>query len=254
MEIKSTFVETMKILKGFQPPLNDSLPVYSPMPSIEYFPPDFGALSPAQSPAYQSPKNKPAYYFSGCQQDDDAVSPSTVSLTPQSLVKSVKCNDKYNSKSSSVLDEDVSSDDSSDSDAEPSAESPLKQRNISTVRRKRQLKEKRPEIIYPITELFSPTFLEKCKKKGVSRPNLATILVKNFFKKEVRMTSNVNGKQGKNKLNPEMIGAIKVATFRMWPLESIETDEIAWRKCRKAINSAGHQLTCKSSKLDGKEN
>ena len=85
----------MKILKGFQPPPNDLLPVYSPMPSIEYFPPDFGTWSPAQSPAYQSPKNKPADYFSGCQQDDDAVSPSTVSLTPQSLVKSVKCNNKY---------------------------------------------------------------------------------------------------------------------------------------------------------------
>ena len=142
-------------------------------------------------------KEQPADYFS---QDDEAVSPSTVSLTPQSPVKSVKCNDKDNSTSSSILDEDVSSDDSSDSDAESSAESPLKQRNISTVRRKRQPKEKKPEIIYPITKLFSPLFLEKRKKESVSRPNLATILVKNSFKKEFRITSNVNGKQGKNKL------------------------------------------------------
>ena len=55
-------------------------------------------------------------------------------------------------------------------------------------------------------------------------------------------------------LNPEMIGAIKVATFRMWPLESTETDEIAWRKCRKAIDLARRQLTRKLPKLDGKEN
>ena len=102
--------------------------------------------------------------------------------------------------SSSIWDEDVSSDDSSDSDAESSAESPLKQRNISTVRRKRQPKEKKPEIIYPITKLFSPLFLEK-RKESVSRPNLVTILVKNSFKKEGRMTSNVNGKQGKNNIN-----------------------------------------------------
>ena len=54
MVIKSTFVETMKLLKGCQPPLNDSLPVYFPMLSIEYFPPDFGAWSPAQSPAEQA--------------------------------------------------------------------------------------------------------------------------------------------------------------------------------------------------------
>ena len=68
------------------------------------------------------------------------------------------------------------------------------------------------------------------------------------------MTSNVNGKQGKNKLNAEMIGAIKVATFRMWPLKSTETDKTAWRECRKAIDSAGRQLTHNLPKREGKEN
>ena len=56
------------------------------------------------------------------------------------------------------------------------------------------------------------------------------------------MTSNVNGKKGKNKLNPDMIAAIKVATFRMWPLLQTETEETAWRVCRKAIDGAGRQL------------
>ena len=59
------------------------------------------------------------------------------------------------------------------------------------------------------------------------------------------MTSNVNGKLGKNKLNPDMIATIKVATFRMWPLGSTETQENAWRACRKAIDTSGRQLCLK---------
>jgi len=56
------------------------------------------------------------------------------------------------------------------------------------------------------------------------------------------MTSNVNGKKGKNKLNPDMVSAIKVATFRMYPLGTSEDEETAWRACRKAIDAAGRQL------------
>ena len=151
----STFVEALELLKRMQRPPNDSLPIYSPMSSVEYSPPDHGALSPAKSPTYQSPKIKPADWFLGSQQGFHAVSPSTASLTPQSSVES---NDKQFSKSSSVLNEDISSNDGSNSDSE----SPLKQHNISTVRRKRQTK---AEIIYPITKLFSPAILEKRKRE-----------------------------------------------------------------------------------------
>ena len=63
--------------------MNDLLPVYSLMPPVEYFPPDFCAWSPDQSPTCQSPKSKPADYSSLCQQDDNGVSPSTASVTPQ---------------------------------------------------------------------------------------------------------------------------------------------------------------------------
>jgi len=66
------------------------------------------------------------------------------------------------------------------------------------------------------------------------------------------MTSNVNGKLSKRKLNPEMVAAIKVATLRMWPLQAHETDKTAWRACRKAIDSAGRQLVSRSIRKETK--
>jgi len=96
--------------------------------------------------------------------------------------------------------------------------------------------------IYPITEVFNPLFLDARKKESVSRPNFATILVQNFFKKEVRITSNVAGKCGKNQLSRDMMAAIKVAIFRMWPLAVSEDQQTAWRICTKAIDEAGRRL------------
>lgn len=118
--------------------------------------------------------------------------------------------------------------------------SPLKQNNQK--RLKRTSIEKKNEKIYPITEVFNPLFLDERKKESSSRPNFATVLVRNFFKREVRMTSNVAGKCGKNQLNTEMMAAIKVATFRMWPLQASEDEKTAWRLCRKAIDEAGRRL------------
>ena len=69
-----------------------------------------------------------------------------------------------------------------------------------------------------------------------------TILVRNFFTKEVRISSNVAGKQGKNQFNRDMMAAIKVATFKMYPLSSTEDEKTAWGQCTKAINGAGRQL------------
>ena len=59
----------------------------------------------------------------------------------------------------------------------------LKQNNKS-IKKKSQCK-KIEEKIYPITEVFNPLFLDERKRESSSRPNCATILVRNFFKREV---------------------------------------------------------------------
>ena len=122
---------------------------------------------------------------------------------------------------------------------------PLKQRSNNSLKKRHSddtTVKKVEEKIYPITEVFNPLFLEQRKRESISRPNFATTLVWNFFKKEVRITSNVAGKCGKNQLNKDMMAAIKVTTFRMWPLKITEEEKNAWRLCTKAIDEAGRRL------------
>ena len=52
-------------------------------------------------------------------------------------------------------------------------------------------------------------------------------LVSKFFSEEVRLTSNVSGK-GKNQLDKDIMSAIKLASFRMWPVKSTENEATAW--------------------------
>lgn len=116
---------------------------------------------------------------------------------------------------------------------------PLKQKNC---RSKKSPSEKDYEKVYPITEIFNPEFLSKCRAKSCSRPNFATILVRKFFTKAVRISSNVSGKCGKTPLNKEMMAAIRVASFKMWPLALTENEKAAWSLCVKAIDEGGRRL------------
>lgn len=56
------------------------------------------------------------------------------------------------------------------------------------------------------------------------------------------MTSNVSGTRGKMQLNKEIMAAIKVATFKMWPCTPSENEVTAWQLCVKAVDAAGRQL------------
>ena len=76
---------------------------------------------------------------------------------------------------------------------------------------------KEPDKIYPINEVFNTTFLGQVQAKSNSRPNFTTLLIKSFFKPVIRMTSNVSGTRGKRPLDKQLMAAIKVATFKMWP-------------------------------------
>ena len=263
-------MEALQFFKGIQQkPSVDVEPIHFPYTPVAYSPDYQWEYSTS---TYQSPvKIPPADLSPKSQQGQLATSQDSEKSisTPQDWEKSIsppQDSEKSISTPQDSMEKDTQSkptnsgkemldsseDESSDSDDQTSQpRSPLKAQNIDASRKKK-IKEKLPEKIYPITELFSPSFLEKRKKQSVSRPNFATILVRNFFKQEVRMTSNVNGRKGKNKLNVEMVGAIKVATYKMWPLKSTETDAVAWRACRKAIDSDGRQLV--SRKLNRKEN
>ena len=106
---------------------------------------------------------------------------------------------------------------------------------------KKNKKKVKDKIIYPVTEVFNNTFLSKCLAESVSRPNFSLNLVSKFFSEEVRLTSNVSGK-GKNQLDKDIVSAIKVASFRMWPLKSTENEAAAWRECIKAIDAGGRGL------------
>ena len=70
-------------------------------------------------------------------------------------------------------------------------------------------------------------------------------LVSKFFSEEVRMTSNVSGKM-KNQLDTDMVSAIKVASFRMWPLKTTENEATVWCECVKAIDEGGRRLLRRS--------
>ena len=171
---------------------------------------------------------------------DDYVPPLPPPVTP------VESNDideddgkLFGDKDFVELDSTTTDDDSFGSANAYVTRAPLKHQNGQ---RKDEKVKKMEEKIYPITEMFNPLFLEEKRKESISRPNFATIMVRNFFKKGVRITSNVAGKCGKNQLNKEMMAAIKVATFRMWPLKVSEEEKVAWRQCTKAIDEANRRL------------
>ena len=79
-------------------------------------------------------------------------------------------------------------------------------------------------------------------------------LVSNFFTEEVHLVSNVSGQRGKVQLDRDIITAIKVASFRMWPLKSTKNEKVAWRECVKAIDEGGQRLRRKLSGDNPKEN
>lgn len=104
------------------------------------------------------------------------------------------------------------------------------------------LKKGEVQKIYPITEVFNSKFLAKIKAKSSSRSNFATNLVRSFFKPAVRMASNVSGKCGKMQLDKQVMAAIRVATFKVWPCNAAENEAKSWADCVKAIDEAGRRL------------
>ena len=87
---------------------------------------------------------------------------------------------------------------------------------------------------------------EACREL-CSRRNFSSKLVSKFFDEHTRCRSNVNGRRGKAKLNPAIMGYIKSITFQYYPLENFESEEKEWARCIIIIDlssrSIGKQLS-----------
>lgn len=84
--------------------------------------------------------------------------------------------------------------------------------------------------------------LLKLKNESNSRRNFALKQAEKLFTFNERLTSNCQGKRGKNRLDERRIALIRENTFKLWPLESKEDPEKAWHDCRRAIDEGGRQL------------
>ena len=91
-------------------------------------------------------------------------------------------------------------------------------------------------------QLPSPSKLITIKNQAVSRRNFAKLLSVHTFSEEERRVSNVNGRQGKQKLSPNRTDELKAAVFRLYPLEPRENEATAWKDCVRAIDEGNRKL------------
>ena len=96
---------------------------------------------------------------------------------------------------------------------------------------------------------LTPEQIKRVKDISSSKKNFAAKLVHESFSKEVLISSNVNGRKGKNKLDPDKISAIRKIVYSYWPLKPGSSEDKDWsKKCTKAIDEAGRRLKRKSEK------
>ena len=74
--------------------------------------------------------------------------------------------------------------------------------------------------------------LMKLRSKSNSRRNFAKKIAVVSYSEKERLESNVNGKAGKKKLDPERMDKLREAVFLLYPLEYKENMKEAWRVCK----------------------
>lgn len=92
-----------------------------------------------------------------------------------------------------------------------------------------------------LTLLQNRAYLDSIKARSSSIKNFAAKLNSEIFTREERSQSNVNGLQGKPKLDPQKITAIRNATFVAYPVESHKQNGV-WKTCVKAIDGMNRKL------------
>lgn len=93
----------------------------------------------------------------------------------------------------------------------------------------------------PFGLLKDSEYLETVKRESSSVGNFAARLNCKVFTVEERMLSNVSGSQGKQKLDPQKILAIKNATFATYPTD-MKNKPAVWKGCVKAIDEINRRL------------
>ena len=82
----------------------------------------------------------------------------------------------------------------------------------------------------------------KIRYVSSSRRNFSANLNRKLFTMAERKASNVNGALGKCKLDPAKIEYIKRVTFRMYPLNSKESEAVEWGNSVSAIDEVNRRL------------
>ena len=72
--------------------------------------------------------------------------------------------------------------------------------------------------------------------------NFAANINYRLFSISERTLCNVRGKLRKGMLDQQKVEYIKLLAFRMFPLESKETEKVAWNACITAINEVNRRL------------
>ena len=81
--------------------------------------------------------------------------------------------------------------------------------------------------------------LVRILNRANSRQNLASRLIKEVYSKKERETSNVHGRRGKKRLDPDRMSLVKRLTYSLRPLKPGDDEEENWRKtCTVAIDTA----------------
>ncbi len=77
--------------------------------------------------------------------------------------------------------------------------------------------------------------LQRLAQKASSVPNFAKLLAEQLFTVDELKSSNVSGSKGKQKLDKQRMEKIKLYVFQVYTMSKSQ-EEIAWKKCRDAIN------------------
>jgi len=97
-----------------------------------------------------------------------------------------------------------------------------------------------------LNELLANSELVQIFMKSCSRKNMAVLMTRRLFSEDVRMSSNVAGRN-KKKLDPKIIDYIRQKVFQYFPTTQVDTKR-EWSDCIVAIDESSRRLKNKPSK------
>ena len=98
----------------------------------------------------------------------------------------------------------------------------------------------------PPDEYLSQSELTQIFMKSCSRKNMAVLLTRRLFSQEIRMSSNVSGRN-KKQLNPQVMEFIRRKVFLFFPSTQVNTSK-EWADCIVAVDESSRRLKNKPSK------